>query len=236
MRGLPFPQDAAFERETSYEYGTPASNFDDIPIDPALADPPIDPALQAYTVKPDPDQVRIRLNLQHATRLQAVTVAPLPLIDRVASRPFHRILNRVTSLFACSYVHYFQIAIPLSFAPDAPHHIREYSQGPQGDPFAQPPPPDYFPPVSEAVLNTKPLKKKRRVRREPNCGFCGGNDKKNTIGDPEEMVSCDECGRSGQFSWRLCLPGVWLTCLRPSDVHGSWLCCRSCAFLPMEMR
>ena len=59
MRGLPFPQDAAFERETSYEYGTPASNFDDIPIDPALADPPIDPALQAYPVKLDPDQVRI---------------------------------------------------------------------------------------------------------------------------------------------------------------------------------
>jgi hypothetical protein len=59
MRGLPFPQDAAFERETSYEYGTPASNFDDIPIDPALADPLIDPALQAYPVKLDPDQVRV---------------------------------------------------------------------------------------------------------------------------------------------------------------------------------
>jgi hypothetical protein len=59
MRGLPFPQDAAFERETSYEYGTPASNFDEIPIDPALADPPIDPALQLYSVKIDPDQVRV---------------------------------------------------------------------------------------------------------------------------------------------------------------------------------
>jgi hypothetical protein len=61
MRGLPFPQDAAFERETSYEYGTPASNFDEIPIDPALADPPIDPALQLYPIKLDPDQVRVRL-------------------------------------------------------------------------------------------------------------------------------------------------------------------------------
>ena len=77
MRGLPFPQDAAFERETSYEYGTPASNFDDIPIDPALADPSIDPALQAYPVKLDPDQVCFCLNSQRATRLHVVAVAPL---------------------------------------------------------------------------------------------------------------------------------------------------------------
>jgi len=77
MRGLPFPQDAAFERETSYEYGTPASNFDDILIDPALADPPIDPALQTYPVKLDPDQVRVPLSTRHATRLLAVAVAPL---------------------------------------------------------------------------------------------------------------------------------------------------------------
>jgi len=84
MRGLPFPQDAAFERETSYDNGTPASNFDDIPIDPALADPPIDPALQAYPVKLDPDQVRICFNLQHATRLQARGCGGPPLIDRVA--------------------------------------------------------------------------------------------------------------------------------------------------------
>jgi hypothetical protein len=88
MRGLPFPQDAAFERETSYEYGTPASNFDEIPIDPALADPPIDPALQLFSVKLDPDQVRVRLYPLYATRLYAVAVAPPQVIDRVASRPF----------------------------------------------------------------------------------------------------------------------------------------------------
>ncbi|KAF8274749.1 hypothetical protein EI94DRAFT_1712954 [Lactarius quietus] len=145
MRGLPFPQDAAFERETSHEYGTPASNLDDIPIDPALADPPIDPALQDFPVKLDSDQDDISLSL-----------------------------------------------------PTNTHLIREYSQGPQGDPFALPlPPPEYFSPATEAVLATKPPKKKRKVRREPNCGFCSGNDKKNNIGEPEEMVSCDECGRSG---------------------------------------
>ena len=155
-------------------------------------------------------------------------------IDRVASRRFSLMLNRATSLFTCSYVPFFQTAFPLSLLPDAPNHIREYSQGPQGDPFAQPPPPDYFPPVSEAVLTPKPQKKKKKVRREPNCGFCGGNDKKNKIGEPEEMISCDECGRSG---WSLrYTPRVLLTYGRPSNLHGSWHRCRSCAFLPMEVR
>jgi hypothetical protein len=86
MRGLPFPQDAAFERETSYEYGTPASNFDEIPIDPALADPPIDPALQLFPIKIDPDQVRVRL-YPHATRLLGCGCGASRPIDRVASRP-----------------------------------------------------------------------------------------------------------------------------------------------------
>lgn len=45
MRGLPFPSTVAFDRETSYEYGTPVHNSGDIPIDPALVGPPIDPAL-----------------------------------------------------------------------------------------------------------------------------------------------------------------------------------------------
>jgi hypothetical protein len=85
MRGLPFPQDAAFERETSYEYGTPASNLDEIPIDPALADPPIDPALQLHSVKIDPDQVRVPL--YHSTRRDFRLWRP-QVIDRVASRLF----------------------------------------------------------------------------------------------------------------------------------------------------
>ena len=45
MRGLAFPSDTAVDRETSYEYGTPISNVDDIPIDPALGGAAIDPAL-----------------------------------------------------------------------------------------------------------------------------------------------------------------------------------------------
>lgn len=37
MRGLPFPSNALFDREAASERGTPFSNVDDIPIDPALA-------------------------------------------------------------------------------------------------------------------------------------------------------------------------------------------------------
>jgi hypothetical protein len=45
MRGLAFPTNAIVDRETSYEYGTPISNVDEIPIDPALSGAPIDPVL-----------------------------------------------------------------------------------------------------------------------------------------------------------------------------------------------
>ncbi|TFK40263.1 hypothetical protein BDQ12DRAFT_711658 [Crucibulum laeve] len=47
MRGRAFPPDTTWEREPSHEYGTPISNVDDIPIDPALGGAPIDPALMA---------------------------------------------------------------------------------------------------------------------------------------------------------------------------------------------
>ncbi|KAI0058778.1 hypothetical protein BV25DRAFT_1890871 [Artomyces pyxidatus] len=144
MRGLPFPQGAAFDRETSYEYGTPISNVDEIPIDPALAGPPIDPALSGWESVP--------AHIQNG----------------------------------------FQ-ALPPGFTSQHP----EYSQGPQGDPFAPAPPPLYFAPESQEPPPSKPVKKKRKVRRERECGFCQGNDKKNSQGEPEAMVSCDECGRSG---------------------------------------
>ena len=51
MRGLACPEAAEFEREESYENGTPfsSSNADDIPIDPALSGIPLDPALLDQT-------------------------------------------------------------------------------------------------------------------------------------------------------------------------------------------
>jgi hypothetical protein len=58
MRGLAFPTNAPVDREPSYEYGTPISNVDDIPIDPALGGAAIDPALM---MEPHPINV-VQLN------------------------------------------------------------------------------------------------------------------------------------------------------------------------------
>ncbi|KAL7279059.1 hypothetical protein ACG7TL_006895 [Trametes sanguinea] len=82
-------------------------------------------------------------------------------------------------------------------------HIQQYPPGPQGDPFAQPPP--VFVPMDEPVepvpLPAKPLKRKKRPPpREEECGFCHGNDATNKNGEPERMVSCVDCGRSGHPS------------------------------------
>ena len=45
MRALPFPNVALYQRADSEDQGTPLSQPDDIPIDPALVDLPLDPAL-----------------------------------------------------------------------------------------------------------------------------------------------------------------------------------------------
>ena len=77
--------------------------------------------------------------------------------------------------------------------------VQQYPQGPQGDPFAQPPP--VYVPVEEPVpLPAKPLKKRKRPPARVNdCATCGGNDSQNKAGLPELMVSCVDCGQSGMF-------------------------------------
>jgi hypothetical protein len=45
MRGLPFPSSAQYDREASYDYGSPLNVATTIPIDPALGGPLIDPAI-----------------------------------------------------------------------------------------------------------------------------------------------------------------------------------------------
>jgi hypothetical protein len=70
--------------------------------------------------------------------------------------------------------------------------------GPRGDPFAPQLPVAYLPiPEEEVAPALKPQKRKRKPRREEECGFCQGNDSKNKQGEAEVMVSCEECGRSG---------------------------------------
>ncbi|PIL35760.1 transcription factor [Ganoderma sinense ZZ0214-1] len=86
------------------------------------------------------------------------------------------------------------------YPPYQSSRVDSYPQGPQGDPFAQPPP--VYIPVEEPVpLPAKPVKKRKRpVAREEECGFCSGNDSENRHGQPELMVSCVDCGRSGHPS------------------------------------
>ncbi|KAM5538485.1 hypothetical protein V8D89_007818 [Ganoderma adspersum] len=89
---------------------------------------------------------------------------------------------------------------PPLYPPYQSSRVDSYPQGPQGDPFAQPPP--VYIPVEEPVpLPAKPVKKRKRpVAREEECGFCSGNDSENRQGQPELMVSCVDCGRSGHPS------------------------------------
>lgn len=63
MRGLTFPNAAIYERAESEDHGTPFSQVDDIPIDPALAGLPLDPALLEEDVKMHFSQVSILVYL-----------------------------------------------------------------------------------------------------------------------------------------------------------------------------
>lgn len=89
---------------------------------------------------------------------------------------------------------------PMPSRPYSPPRVEQYPQGPQGDPFAQPP--VYVPPVQDPVpLPAKPLKKKKKRAplREEECGFCHGNDSwSNETQQAEVMVTCVDCGRSGE--------------------------------------
>jgi len=86
--------------------------------------------------------------------------------------------------------------------------VRQYSQGPQGDPFA---PQMVLPyhtydnliaeqqrqqvqPISTMARN----KKKGRPRKDDQmCSFCNGTALKNKHGVPERLSKCFECHRSG---------------------------------------
>ncbi|TFK93998.1 hypothetical protein K466DRAFT_36586 [Polyporus arcularius HHB13444] len=117
---------------------------------------------------------------------------------------------------------------PYPPAPYPPyHHVNapQYPEGPQGDPFA-PPPPAYVPVEEPVPLPAKPLKKRKRPpAREEECGFCSGNDSKNRDGQPELMVSCVDCGRSGHPSC------MGLDNMGDAMRNYEWQCatCKSCS-------
>ncbi|KAH8105711.1 hypothetical protein DFH11DRAFT_1550220 [Phellopilus nigrolimitatus] len=90
-------------------------------------------------------------------------------------------------------VHQDSAAYSCSLAPT--YAFNQYAQGPQGDPFAPQPPPQFFPdpnlhtPTDElAQTVSKPVKRKRRLQREEECGFCGGSDSR-SCGPPSSSRS-----------------------------------------------
>ncbi|KAF8842052.1 hypothetical protein BDN67DRAFT_979817 [Paxillus ammoniavirescens] len=208
MRGLPFPTNAIFDRETTSEHGTPFSSVDDIPIDPALAGGlAIDSAIPG-------DGNSASDGTQQAQ--------PIVIQDQPAHLPPR---------------HYSQEPL-------------QYDMGPRGDPFAPQPPVAYLPiPEEEVAPALKPQKRKRKPRREEECGFCQGNDSKNKHGEAEVMISCEECGRSAsseeiyglqviQAVWNLAKLLTWfgptvgswhMDCLLPpleEEPPGKWHCPR----------
>lgn len=102
--------------------------------------------------------------------------------------------------------------------------MQQYSEGPQGDPFAPQATLAYFPIEAEPPPPpAKPIKRKRKARREEECGFCQGDDAKNKEGQPETMVTCTECGRSGEGLWiRLRLEIDHFGAHRPSKLYGAY--------------
>lgn len=77
------------------------------------------------------------------------------------------------------------------------------------DPYA-PPPPQEMPtdppapapaspaPISSSSKSVKRVRKRRKPKRDENCSFCQGTDQNNAKGQEEPMVSCCNCGRSGE--------------------------------------
>lgn len=183
MVGLPFPDSGASNREQSWDTGTPFSSSGDIPIDPALSETPVDPALLAEEGMLRSIEVR-SFCFGWARRGGGGT-------RRVA------VLGRIFFAWRLNSLSLQTPQPPPLYPPYQPSRVDSYPQGPQGDPFAQPPP--VYIPVEEPVpLPAKPVKKRKRpVAREEECGFCSGNDSENREGQPELMVSCVDCGRSG---------------------------------------
>src|ERR1700722_20790783 len=97
-----------------------------------------------------------------------------------------------------------QYLIPPSHHLQQSNHLEEqrhYPQGPQGAPFAPQPPPIFLPIEQEPSRTTpKPVKKRRRLKPEEECGFCQGDGVKGENGEPEPLMTCSECARSGASS------------------------------------
>jgi hypothetical protein len=120
--------------------------------------------------------------------------------------------------------------------PIADFQLPQFSEVlPEGDPFAQRTAP--YIPVEQEQQPPLPLpkpKRKRKVRREDTCSFCRGDESQNKLGQPEILLTCHECGRSGAFL-DIVETEKELTPPRPSQLYAAYKCNRRCAYVSMEM-
>lgn len=232
MDGLPSANGESTYGEPSWDRTTPFTTGGDIPIDPALSEPPLDPVLMEEDgVSGDMEVsafwLRIKMFLVHDAEV-AERVASRSCLHTARGSPKSHLLSRQT-----------QQSPPL-YDPLHPPRVELYLQGPQGDPFPEPLP-LYVPVQEEIPTHAKPLKKRKRpLARESACQFCKSH-KSDKDGNPEQIVSCKDCGISGKLPTLL----GWIvhriftllvghpSCMGLRDVINSydWQChgCKSCS-------
>ncbi|KAJ4480048.1 hypothetical protein J3R30DRAFT_3288344 [Lentinula aciculospora] len=173
MKGYALSVAPESESATSEDNGTPKSNLDDIPIDPALMD------------WADTQQIFTEQNGMY---------------------------QEIVSSIAFQALEFPQLV-------ETDHFMREYSQGPQGDPFAPQPQPVFFQPSldqPQLLPSQKSMKRKRKQKRDSLCDSCSGDDAANKDGEPEIMLSCIDCGRNWWHG----------SCFDPpvETPEGDWFC------------
>jgi hypothetical protein len=107
-------------------------------------------------------------------------------------------MNRVCSAKAVDLSNSMQIVVQATIEEKAflSHRI-QYTQGPQGDPFAPQELPVLLPVEAPQSLQLKSAKRRRRIPRESVCSVCRSEEKIGIDG-PEPLLSCVDCKLKGQ--------------------------------------
>lgn len=179
MNGVHYSSLTPYHREASQDYASPTN--DNIPIDPAL-----EPVLSGagYYARVNGGGIGEGHELVSAQFARQAEVSTRRVA--VTSKEFGRAHDVLQPLSNYSILSPPTATFPISSS--------RYSQGPQGDPFA-PPPPVYPEPEPEAVSPSKSVKKKRRHKRGESCEECHGDEAANKEGKLEPMLICEGCGR-----------------------------------------
>ncbi|KAL5526775.1 SAS3 [Sanghuangporus sanghuang] len=167
MRSLPFPAEAAYNREQSLDFTSPGPGTVLNGVPPLADVVPLDPALGGPSSAPPyfPHVNGVKGINGHEIQQRDSTLQPYPVSPTYA------------------FGQYPQGPEGDPFAPP-PHFFPGSSIGNAPD-------------GAGAMPQKPVRRSKRKPRREEECGFCGGDNAKNKAGVPERMVTCTDCGRSG---------------------------------------